>query len=90
MLLVISILTLDESQVAVAPLNRQMSLDEAYVVLGVEGGAQDDDAAIMVAYNELVISIFVQFNGRAAFNQREPRNSRKQWKSLPIIETVFH
>ena len=36
------------------PLNRQMSLDEAFVVLGLEGGAKDDDAAVMVAYNELV------------------------------------
>jgi hypothetical protein len=44
----------DESQVSVGPINRQMSLDEAYVVLGVEGGAQQDDAAIMLAYNELV------------------------------------
>jgi hypothetical protein len=32
-----------------------MSLDEAYVVLGLEGGAQHDDDAIMLAYNELVM-----------------------------------
>ena len=33
-----------------------MSLDEAYIVLGVEGGAQHDDSAIMVAYDELVLT----------------------------------
>ena len=31
-----------------------MSLDEAYIILGVEGGAKHDDGAIMIAYNELV------------------------------------
>ena len=36
------------------PLNRPMSLDEAYIVLGIEGRAKQDDEAIMVAYNELV------------------------------------
>jgi hypothetical protein len=47
-------LTVGESQVSVGPVNRQMSLDEAYIVLGIEGGAKSDDAAIMLAYNELV------------------------------------
>jgi hypothetical protein len=31
-----------------------MSLEEAYVVLGVEAGQAPDDPTIMVAYNELV------------------------------------
>lgn len=44
----------DESQVSVGPLNQQVSLDEAYIILGIEGGAQQDDTAVMVAYNELV------------------------------------
>jgi hypothetical protein len=33
-----------------------MSLDEAYIVLGIEGGAKHDDEAIRVGYNELVVS----------------------------------
>jgi hypothetical protein len=41
----------------IGPVNRQMPLDEAYIVLGVEGGAQHDDAAIMVAYDELVSTL---------------------------------
>ena len=49
----------DESSVAmIGPVNRQMPLDEAYIVLGVEGGAQHDDAAIMVAYDELVSTLW--------------------------------
>ena len=36
-----------------------MSLDEAYIVLGVEGGAKHDDGAIMVAYNELVTDLII-------------------------------
>jgi hypothetical protein len=31
-----------------------MSLDEAYIVLGIEGGAKNDDGATMIAFNELV------------------------------------
>ena len=41
------------------PLNRQMSLDEAYILLGVEGGAKHDDGAIIIAYNELVPSSII-------------------------------
>ena len=37
----------------IGPVNRQMSLDEAYILLGVEGGAQHDDSAIMAGYDEL-------------------------------------
>jgi hypothetical protein len=37
----------------IGPVNRQMSLDEAYILLGVEVGAQHDDSAIMVGYDEL-------------------------------------
>lgn len=35
-----------------------MSLDEAFIILGLEGGAKDDDAAVIVAYNELVIKSY--------------------------------
>jgi len=34
-----------------------MSLDESFIVLGLEGGAKDDDSAVIVAYNELVRSL---------------------------------
>ena len=34
--------------------NRQMSSDEASIVLGAEGGAEREDSAIMVAYDEYV------------------------------------
>jgi hypothetical protein len=37
-----------------------MSLDEAYVIPGVEGGSQHDDSAIMVAYDELVPTCYIQ------------------------------
>jgi hypothetical protein len=50
----LNLLTVDESQVSVGPINQQMSMDEAYIVLGIDGRAKDDDAAIMLAYNELV------------------------------------
>lgn len=36
------------------PINQQLSLDEAYIILGIEGGAQLDDTAVILAYNELV------------------------------------
>jgi hypothetical protein len=49
------VLTVDESNVSIGPINLQMSLDEAYIVLGIEGGAKQDDQAIMAAYNELVV-----------------------------------
>lgn len=57
-----------------------MSLDEAYIVLGVEGGAQHDDSAIMIAYDELVDYLRAQSERRLMFNRRERRNSRKQWR----------
>lgn len=51
------ILTKDESQVSLGPMNRPMTMDEAFIILGIEGRAQNDDEAIMVAYNELVSSV---------------------------------
>jgi hypothetical protein len=66
-----------ESQVSVGPLNRIMSLDEAYIVLGVEGGAKNDDSAIMLAYGELVHSMLYFTNTRWASSQNERMSSRK-------------
>lgn len=77
---------LNESQVAIGPLNRQMSLDEAYIILGVEGGAQQDDTAIMVAYNDLVILPQTIVNRRLRSSPTEMMNSRKLSILLPIIE----
>jgi hypothetical protein len=34
-----------------------MSLDEAYIVLGAEGGAEQDDSAIVVTYAEFVSTL---------------------------------
>ena len=77
-ILSLSRLTVDESQVSIGPLNRQMSLDEAYIVLGVEGGAQHDDQAIMVAYNELVVIVYRLPNSRSASSLRGQKISKRR------------
>lgn len=35
-----------------------MSMDEAFIILGIEGRAQNEDEAVMVAYNELVSVVY--------------------------------
>jgi len=49
-----SYLTSDESQTLVGPLN-QISLHEAYIILGIEGNKNLEDADVMAAYTDLVI-----------------------------------
>jgi hypothetical protein len=57
-----------------------MSLDEAFILLGLEGGAKDDDEAVRVAYDELVIPIFNCVDVRLLFSPRGKRSIRKPSK----------